>query len=125
MGRKLRAITRTIRRRSGEAKEEVLALTEQTGELLTKLGEGGAAARDDRSQQGARTRREGEAEGGRRSEEMADRCEKVAASDTPAGGGHADQGPDRVVVRSGRQADPQGEAGETERIWIREPVWRR
>ena len=33
MGRKLRAITRTIRRRSGEAKEEVLALTEQTGEL--------------------------------------------------------------------------------------------
>src|SRR6516164_2714182 len=34
MGRKLRAISRTIRRRSGEAKAEVLALTEQTGELL-------------------------------------------------------------------------------------------
>jgi IS5 family transposase len=33
MGRKLRAVTRTIRRRSGEAKREVLALTEQTGEL--------------------------------------------------------------------------------------------
>jgi IS5 family transposase len=31
MGRKLRALTRTIRRRSGEAKREVLALTEQTG----------------------------------------------------------------------------------------------
>src|SRR5450432_1462293 len=38
VGRKLRALTRTIRRRSGEAKAkaeaEVLALTEQTGELL-------------------------------------------------------------------------------------------
>src|SRR5215213_11654148 len=34
MGRRLRAITRTIRRRTGEAKAEVLALTEQTGELL-------------------------------------------------------------------------------------------
>src|SRR5438105_15504774 len=34
MGRKLRAISRTIRRRSGEAKAEVLALTAQTGQLL-------------------------------------------------------------------------------------------
>src|SRR5215203_4435916 len=34
MGRKLREVTRTIRRRTGEAKAEVLALTEQTGELL-------------------------------------------------------------------------------------------
>ncbi len=34
MGRKLRAISRTIRRRSGEAKAEVLALTEETGQLL-------------------------------------------------------------------------------------------
>ena len=45
MGRKLRAITRTIRRRSGEAKEEVLALTEQTGELLTKSVKEASAAR--------------------------------------------------------------------------------
>src|SRR5881227_3030953 len=34
MGRKLRAFTRTIRRRSGEAKEEVLKLTQETGALL-------------------------------------------------------------------------------------------
>ena len=34
MGRTLRAIGRTIRRRSGAAKAEVLALTEQTGTLL-------------------------------------------------------------------------------------------
>lgn len=36
MGRRLRAITRTIRRRSGEAKAEVLDLTAQTGQLLAR-----------------------------------------------------------------------------------------
>jgi len=36
MGRSLWAISRTIRRRSGEAKAEVLALTEQTGEMLER-----------------------------------------------------------------------------------------
>src|SRR6516162_5725559 len=36
MGRRLRAITRTVRRRSGEAKEEVLKLTGETGVLLSK-----------------------------------------------------------------------------------------
>src|ERR1700730_10711331 len=36
MGRKLRALSRTGRRRSGEAKAEVLKLTEQTGELLER-----------------------------------------------------------------------------------------
>jgi hypothetical protein len=36
MGRKLRTITRTVRRRSGEAKQEVLRLTGETGELLER-----------------------------------------------------------------------------------------
>src|SRR3954469_11384004 len=36
MGRRLRSIGRTIRRRSGEAKAEVLKLTGETGELLKK-----------------------------------------------------------------------------------------
>ena len=36
MGHKLRTITRTIRRRSGEAKREVLKLTGETGELLER-----------------------------------------------------------------------------------------
>jgi len=79
MGRKLRALTRTIRRRSGEAKAEVLALTEQTGELLERsvnearklaelakrraVGRGAAAKRKAAEQLG----------------ELADRCEKVVA----------------------------------------------
>ena len=57
-GRRLRAITRTMRHRSGQAKEEVLKLTEQTGGLLANrsrrrggspprpgAGPGGAAPR--------------------------------------------------------------------------------
>ena len=66
MGRRLRAITRTIRRRSGEAKAEVLALTEQTGELLGQSITRGAAAGRGRPTHGARARRAGEAHGGGR-----------------------------------------------------------
>jgi IS5 family transposase len=35
-GRRLRGLTRSMRRRSGQAKEEVLELTKQTGQLLQK-----------------------------------------------------------------------------------------
>jgi IS5 family transposase len=79
MGRKLRAITRTIRRRSGEAKREVLALTEQTGQLLTQsVTEARRLALRARSRargRGAQTKLKAAA----RLEEMAERCEKVAA----------------------------------------------
>jgi len=78
MGRKLRALTRTIRRRSGEAKAEVLALTEQTGELLersiTEARNLAAHARRRARGLGASTKRRA----AQRLEELADRCEKVA-----------------------------------------------
>jgi transposase, IS5 family len=78
MGRKLRAITRTIRRRSGEAKREVLKLTAQTGELLERsikearrlaaLAGGKARGR------GARAKLKAAAT----LETFADRCQKVS-----------------------------------------------
>ena len=78
MGRKLRAITRTIRRRSGEAKQEVLTLTEQTGELLTKsVKEARRLAKIARAKargRGAKAKVRAAAA----LEEVADRCEKVA-----------------------------------------------
>jgi IS5 family transposase len=78
MGRKLRAITRTIRRRSGEAKQEVLALTEQTGELLTKsVTEARRLTRIARGKargRGAKAKLTAAAA----LAELADRCEKVA-----------------------------------------------
>ena len=78
VGRKLRALTRTVRRRTGEARAEVLALTEQTGELLqrsiTEARKLAALARRRAVGCGAATKRKAAAQ----LEELADRCEKVA-----------------------------------------------
>lgn len=78
MGRKLRAISRTIRRRTGEAKAEVLALTEQTGELLQRSVKEArrlaAAARFKARGRGAQAK----LRAARKLDELADRCEKVA-----------------------------------------------
>ena len=78
MGRKLREITRTIRRRTGEAKAEVLGLTEQTGELLQ------ASVKEAR-RLAATARRKARGRGAQAKlraaaalDELADRCEKVA-----------------------------------------------
>jgi transposase, IS5 family len=79
MGRKLRAITRTVRRRSGEAKAEVLKLTGETGELLersiTEARRLAAVARRNARGRGASAKRTAAA----KLEEFADRCEKVAS----------------------------------------------
>jgi transposase, IS5 family len=78
MGRRLRSISRTIRRRSGEAKAEVLKLTAQTGELLERsLKEArklAAAARRKARGRGAKAKLKAAA----KLEELSDRCEKVA-----------------------------------------------
>jgi IS5 family transposase len=76
-GRKLRAISRTIRRRSGEAKAEVLKLTGETGELLERsIKEArrlAAVARRKARGRGANAKLKAAAG----LEELADRCEKV------------------------------------------------
>ena len=71
MGRALRAISRTIRRQSGDAKAEVLKLTAQTGELLER-----SVAQARRLAAVARRKARG-----RRAQAKlkgAERCEKVA-----------------------------------------------
>jgi len=77
MGRRLRAISRTIRRRSGQAKAEVLDLTAQTGELLTRSVREArrlaATARRRARGRGAQAKLRAAA----RLDELADRCEKV------------------------------------------------
>jgi transposase, IS5 family len=79
MGRTLRAVTRTIRRRSGEAKAEVLKLTAQTGELLeasiAQTRRLVVIARRRARGRGAKAKLKAAAQ----LEELADRCEKVAA----------------------------------------------
>jgi IS5 family transposase len=77
LGRRLRGITRTIRRRSGEAKAEVLKLTAETGKLLERSVEEArklaAAARHRARGRGARVKLKAAA----KLEQLADRCEKV------------------------------------------------
>jgi len=78
VGRRLRAITGTVRRRSGEAKAEVLKLTAEMGELLSKsIKEArwlAAAARRKARGRGAKAKLKAAAS----LQEWADRCEKVA-----------------------------------------------
>ena len=78
MGRTLRALTRTIRRRSGEAKSEVLKLTAKTGKLLQQsIAETrrlAAIARRRARGRGAKAKLRAAA----KLQELADRCEKVA-----------------------------------------------
>jgi IS5 family transposase len=78
MGRTLRAVTRTVRRRSGEAKSEVLKLTAKTGKLLEQ-----SIVETRRLVVIARRRARGrharaKLKAAAQLEELADRCEKVA-----------------------------------------------
>lgn len=77
-GRRLRAMTRTIRRRSGEATSEVLGLTAKTGRLLERsIAESrrlAAAARRRARGRGAQAKLRAVA----KLELLADRCQKVA-----------------------------------------------
>jgi IS5 family transposase len=79
MGRRLRAVARTIRRRSGEAKSEVLALTKETGELLER-----SIIEARRLVRVARRRARGRGAKAKlkavgRLEGLTDRCERVAS----------------------------------------------
>jgi IS5 family transposase len=78
MGRKLRAISRTIRRRTGEARNEVLKLTAETGALLERSVKEArrlaAVARRRARGRGAKGKQRAAAN----LEELAGRCEKVA-----------------------------------------------
>jgi transposase, IS5 family len=113
MGHKLRTITRTIRRRSGEAKQEVLKLTGETGELLERsIREARRLAaivtRNARGR-GARAKLKAAA----KLEEMADRCEKVAKQIRQRVAGEAIKNrivslhdPDARPIRKGKLGKP-------------------
>jgi transposase, IS5 family len=104
MGRRLRGIGRTIRRRSGEAKREVLRLTAQTGELLersVKEARGMAAAARRRARgRGAKAKLKAAG----KLEQLADRCEKVVRQITQRVAGEPIT--DRIVSLSDPDARP-------------------
>jgi IS5 family transposase len=104
MGRTLRAISRTIRRRSGEAKSEVLDLTAKTGRLLEE------SIKETR-RLAARAREHSRGRGAKRKltaasklEGLADRCEKIARQIKQRVAGEAIT--DRLVSLSDPDARP-------------------
>jgi IS5 family transposase len=100
MGRRLRA----IRRRSGEAKAEVLKLTAQTGELLERsVKEARRLAKVTRSKARGRGAKAKLRAAGKL-EELADRCEKVASQIKQRVAGEAIT--DRLVSLSDPDARP-------------------
>jgi len=113
MGRKLRGIARTIRRRSGEAKSEVLELTKQTGELLersiTDARRLATAARRRARGRGAKAK----LTAARKLEELADRCEKVTRQISQRLAG--EKITDRIVSLADSDARPirKGKIGKT------------
>src|SRR4051794_7841242 len=113
MGRKLRAITRTIRRRSGEAKTEVIGLTAQTGELLERSVKEARrlAVVARRKARGRGAQRKLQAAAGL--EELADRCQKVARQIRQRVAGEPTQDrivslfdPDARPIRTGKLGKP-------------------
>jgi transposase, IS5 family len=104
MGRTLRALTRSIRRRSGEAKSEVLKLTANSGKLLQRsIAESrqlAAAARRRARGRGAHAKLRAAA----KLDELADRCEKVAQQISQRVAGEPIQ--DRLVSLSDPDARP-------------------
>jgi transposase, IS5 family len=112
-GRRLRALGRSMRRRSGQAKEEVLELTRQTGELLAKSVKEArrlaAVARRKARGRGARAK----LEAARKFEELAGRCEKVLEQIQKRVGGEkiTDRlislwDPDARPIRKGKLSQP-------------------
>jgi hypothetical protein len=104
MGRTLRAITRTIRRRTGEAKTEVLKLTAKTGELLDE-----SIRETRRLAMVARRRARGRGakaklKAASQLEELAERCEKISRQIKQRVAGEPI--PDRLVSLSDPDARP-------------------
>jgi len=116
LGRRLRAISRTMGRRTGERKAQVLQLTEQAGQLLSR-----SVREARRLALGARRRARGPWRAG-----QAGRDREIGGAHRPGRAGHgADQaapcrGADRrsacVDVRPRRAPDPQGQARQAQRV---------
>ncbi len=77
IGKTVRAISKTLARRTGEAKAQVMALNQQAGQLIARSARKPSGSRRGQSL-GPRPRRPGEAQGRQQLEELASRCGKVA-----------------------------------------------
>ena len=112
-GRRLRALTRSVRRRSGQAKEEVLELTKQTGQLLARSVKEARRLAADAKRRARGRGAQAKLKAARKLEELADRCEKVVEQITKRVNGEkiTDRlislwDPDARPIRKGKLSQP-------------------
>ena len=121
LGRRLRLISRTLARRTGERKAEVLALTEQAGRLLVEVDPRSASTGGRGAAACSRPWCAGEA----RRDRAARRDDRPRAAgrhaDRAATRGRADRRPAGLDVRPRREADPQRQARQAQRVRLRGP----
>ena len=119
IGKAVRAISRTLARRIGEAKAQVMALNEQAGRLIAR-----SAARPSDSRRGqsigAWARRQGEAQGREQARaSWRTALQQGGRADRPSRPRAEDHRPARLDRGPRRPPDPQGQARQTDRVRVR------
>ena len=119
IGKTVRAISKTLARRTGEAKAAVMALNQQAGQLIARSAREAkrlaAAARACARGRGAKAK----LQSAEKLQELADRCGKVAEQidrRVPRAEDHHQAGVNR---RPRRPTDPQRQARQTDRVRVR------
>jgi len=131
VGTRVRAIGRSLRRRTGEAKGGGARTDRTNGEAACRLGQRGAHARRRGAQAGA-GRRGADGAGRppgcwrRRSGwgKLAGRAEKVVGQISKRLAGEPISESARLDLRPGRASDPQGQAGQADRVRLRRAAGR-
>ena len=118
IGKTVRAISKTLARRTGEAKAQVMALNEQRRRSDRRSGQRGAATR--RGSQSLRSRpwRARQAARGRQAGEFSPPLPEGRRADRLVASRTADHRPSGVDRRPRRPADPQGQARQTDRVRV-------
>jgi len=108
MGRAMRAISRMVRRRTGEAKNEVLELTAKTGRLLEQSITQARRLVAPHTHESARAWRKGQAHRGQKAPGAHRPLRAGDCPDQTAGCGGADHRPADLALRPRRPTNPQG-----------------
>ena len=124
LGRTVRATSRTLARRTGQRRDEVMELNTKAGRTLTRsIGEARALATQARASARGRGA-QAKLRAARRLEELADGCQRIATQIQQRSRGEADRRPAGVVGRSGCPPDPQGQARQAQRVRLCRPAGR-
>ena len=100
------------------------ALDRRDGHAARAVDRGEQTAGSGGAQPGTRPGRQSEAPRGGQARAAGRPLRAGRLADQAAPGGRADPGPARLAVRPGREADPQGQARQADRVRLRDPAGR-